>query len=176
MDDGSRRDFLWKVLARIDFYINTTNTKAAFILSVNSLLFGLLALNGEQLLADFHHRGLHVTMAVVLAVLGALLILSLGFAISVIAPFLDSGSRTNKYHSKIFFGSIAKFEEVDYLGAVKNLIEKDADEDLARQIYVVAKGADGKFARLQTASRLLLWGSIPLILFFMFVKFISAIF
>lgn len=40
LDEAQRIDFLWKVIARYDTYISATNTKASFLVALNSLVVG----------------------------------------------------------------------------------------------------------------------------------------
>jgi hypothetical protein len=63
-----------------------------------------------------------------------------------IFPYLKEGSQnSDSTKSRIFFGSIAKYDIDSYLILKKSFDENLAIEDLQRQIHIVAKGINTKY-------------------------------
>jgi hypothetical protein len=72
--------------------------------------------------------------------------------IKAVYPFLVSGnSSKEKYHSHIFFNSVAEFTtDKDYFDSLSKQSDHEFNLDLSKQIYQLAKG-------LQLKNKLLAW-------------------
>lgn len=155
------------VLNRIDTYINSINTKGTFVVAFTTFLCGSLIAKFTELkkLIDLsNHSGLIYFLLIVLFSISIITVFFVGLAIF---PFLKSGnSTTSKYHSHIFFNSIAEFKsENEYLESCKSYDEKDASLDLQRQIYTLSKGLKSKFQKIGFAMVLFFVNLLILALF-----------
>ena len=77
------------------------------------------------------------------------------FIIKAVYPFLNSGnSSIDKYHSYIFFNSVAEFKtEKDYTDSYSKQSDIEVENDLTRQAYQLAKGLKSKFYHIEWAMR-----------------------
>lgn len=165
-----KKDFLWRVIHRYDTYIDTTNSKAAFLIAWNTFLFGTLVVKS----ADFamglstHPKlqGGFWTIAVMLAIS---CLASLWFTFKVVNPFLSSPRKPMDYHSLIFFCHVAELDESKYLTEIESLTEDKAVRDLAFQANVLAKGTTAKFTSLKLAIGIILIAQIPAIAALLFI-------
>ncbi|AHZ85170.1 hypothetical protein Bb109J_c2480 [Bdellovibrio bacteriovorus] len=175
--DEIRRDFLWKVIGRFDLYIGSTNTKAAFILTFCTVALGVVATNPEKLLLPFeNHSWLFKLIAVaIFAVIGTL-IGALWFILKVVNPFLKTSSEPGGYHSRVFFSDVANVPTADkYLASIKRMTVLEMEEDLTKQAYSLAEGASLKFKNLKLAIGFLLFGTIPIFVFYLLSRLIVTI-
>lgn len=143
-------DYLFKVINRFDFYINSTNTKASLILAWNGVLIGTVLLKYGEILSAFQPAGWSKGAAVVLLTLiGICSLVSNVFVLSVVFPFLRPSSKSTagrilKSESTLFFGSVAATGSEGYH---KRIVEIDAEEvlaDLADQAATIAQGLQDK--------------------------------
>lgn len=155
-----RIDFLFKIINRFDFYINSTNTKASLIIAWNGVLIGTVLLKYGEILQAFgagtNARALSVWL---LFLIGGSAVLSNFIVFSVIFPFLKFNSKRAAVgkmfqdESLLFFSAVAKLDSEDYL---KKLVENTEDDilmDLADQTTTVAQGLNRKMYLL----RISLW-------------------
>ena len=131
-------------LLRIDTYINSINTKGAFIVAFNTFIIGGVLSNYSKIVDSTNCICL---VKISIVALTSLAILSTFFVGLAVFPFLKSGNIKEGYQSNIFFGSIAKFKEAkEYLDATQNYGEEKYVEDLKRQIHVLSQGLAKKFS------------------------------
>ena len=138
------------VLQRIDTYINSINTKGSFIVAFTTFICGSLIAKHtdlKQLILESEHAELSNCLIIILFILSILTVFIVGLAIF---PYLKSGnSTTSKYHSHIFFNSIAEFEsEKDFLKSCESYSDADAVNDIQRQVYTLSKGLKSKFKKI----------------------------
>jgi hypothetical protein len=146
------------VLQRIDTYINSINTKGSFIVAFTTFICGSLIAKYadlKQLILESEHVELINCLIIILFIISILTVFIVGLAIF---PYLKSGnSTTSKYHSHIFFNSIAEFEsEKDFMKSCEAYSKTDAINDLQRQVYTLSKGLKSKFKKIGFAMILFL--------------------
>ncbi len=77
--DGAPSDLLWKIIQRYDYYIGTTNAKAAIIATFNTFVFGAIVIKWQDLLPLFGaHRHAAILAGCFLAVAAIASLVSLG--------------------------------------------------------------------------------------------------
>jgi len=144
------------IIQRYDNYINGANTKGAFLLAFNTFLCGGLLTNYKELtdLVGAPHVDYLKTGIFLLVLAG---IISLIIVLLAVYPFLSSGnSSQDKYHSLIYFGSVAQLDDPkEYHKAICAQDEAAATEDLARQTYLLSKALFKKFKQLEWATKII---------------------
>jgi hypothetical protein len=85
--------------------------------------------------------------------------------IKAVYPFLKSGnSSIEKYHSHIFFNSVAEFHtDKTYYESLTELSDEDFNRDLANQAFKLAKGLKNKYRFLEWAM-LVVYGELFIII------------
>jgi len=148
-------DYLFKVINRFDFYVNSTNTKGSLIIAWNGILIGTVLLKSDDILTVFQSKGWAKIIAVVLLVLvGTCNLISNVFVFSVVFPFLRPSSklptgRIMQNESMLFFGSVAAMGSRDYY---RKIVDSDVEEiltDLADQAATIAQGLEIKMQLIQ---------------------------
>ncbi len=165
-DTGTKTDFLWKTIGRIDTYIGTTNAKAALIVAFDTFLLGGLLLKASDILTPLQPTPWAHTAALwLIATVGVASVASLWITLSVVQPFLTSNKRPGQYHSRIFFGDIAEVADASaFLTQAKEASPDEMFDDLAQQLHVVSTIACKKFKRLQWVTRVAVFVQIPMLL------------
>lgn len=156
--------FLKKIIERIDFYIGSVNTKAAFIITFNSLVLGSIIFDLNKFINSFSSPGfqIFILLAVVCILIG--LFFSYYRIFEAVAPFLKSGnykseaveteleeSSTKEYKTHMFFGSISLLKKHEYAKEIKELTEDKIIEDYSNQIHELAVGASEKFEKVKAS-------------------------
>ena len=142
------------VLDRFDHYIEGANSKGNFLLAFSAFLFGFVVTSFETILAYDNGQSKSLTSGLLVAILIVGLV-SIAFTISAVFPFLKTNnSSSKKYHSLLFFNSIAEMEEDTFLQQYREQKDKKACKDMARQIFAISKGLKTKYARISWAIRL----------------------
>lgn len=144
------KDHYKLVLQRIDTYINSINTKGSFIVAFSTFICGSLIAKYAELniiIRESHHPDFINLLIIAVFSVSILTVFVVGLAVY---PFLKSGNSTKtKYHSHIFFNSIAEFEsEKEFLKSCESYSETDAEEDLKRQVYILSRGLKSKFKKI----------------------------
>jgi hypothetical protein len=143
-------DYLFDVLDRFDFYINSSNTKASIILAWNGIVIGTVLLKYEEITRLFQGMSWAKNLSVIMLVLiGLSGVISNIFVFSVVFPFLKPTSKQSKRgvletESMLFFGSVAAIGGEAYL---KQIINTDADQmlaDLTDQAATIAQALQSK--------------------------------
>lgn len=170
-------DFLWKVLGRYDFYIGSTNTKAALLIAYNTFVVSGIILKWRDISPCFaSHPKLAITGAALLFLLAIFSLASLVFTFRTINPYTKTCRQPGKYHSKIFFSDVAQYESADnYHDSIKMSSSEILFEDLAKQTYVVARGVDSKFAELKKAIGAILFFQLPTLVAVLLVHLITKL-
>lgn len=151
-DTPDLRSFLWDTIKRIDFYINTTNTKATIIIAFNTFLTGSLILKYKDILDLFDKESHKLIMVsgIVLSLSCICSFISLIFIFKVVTPFLGSFKNEKSYLSKLFFSDIAKnVTAQDYINELKKSNNSSIIDDLGIQAYSLAKGTESKFENIK---------------------------
>lgn len=145
-----RDKFLWDVIKRIDFYIGTTNTKAAFLIPFNTFIFATIVLQYKQW-PDFlgpNHLLLQTIGQGLLALIALACLFSLIPTFLTINPFMKGD--TDK--SLLFYRDIATMTVNDYNIKIQTLERATAVSDMAKQAYALSQGVTHKFWLLRVAT------------------------
>lgn len=158
-------EFLWKTIQRYDAYIAETNSKAAFLIAWNTFLFGTVVVKGQEFTTSMGPlpwvRAATETILIIIAVVS---LVSLWLTFRVVNPFLKSPSKLLTYHSLVYFGHVAQFNEDEYRDLINTRSEEYILGDLAYQANVLARGLVSKFALLKMAIAAIVYGQIPLLI------------
>jgi len=136
------------VLSRFDHYIEGANSKGNFLLAFSAFLFGFIVTNFNDIVEfnNFSGKNWITGLLIVILVFG---IISIGLTIAAVFPFLKTNNSTSKkYHSLVFFNSIAEMNEEDFLIQYKEQKDKKVCKDMAMQIYAISKGLKTKYNRI----------------------------
>lgn len=137
------------LIQRYDHYIAAANIKGNFLLAFNTFLAGIILANYKEIKGLIQDENMIIYFHGLLISIFALTILSASFIISAVYPFFGSGkSSKNKYHSLIFFRTVADHEEVEFLQKFNSQDDIEVDEDYSRQVFWLAKGLTSKYKRL----------------------------
>ncbi len=141
------------IILRFDNYINAANTKGNFLLAFNTFLCGGIISNYKYLLEFVDCPSNYYLVNYCIIALFIFSIITTFFIINAVYPFLKSGnSSIDKYHSHIFFNSVAEFKNGNkYYTSLNKQTAQEVDEDLANQSYHLAKGLKKKFRLLKYA-------------------------
>ncbi|WP_273277732.1 Pycsar system effector family protein [Maribacter polysiphoniae] len=142
------------VLARFDHYIEGANSKGNFLLAFSAFLFGFIVTSFKTIVEfnDSDAKNWTIGLLVTILIVG---LVSIAFTIAAVFPFLKTNnSSSKKYHSLVFFNSIADMEEDNFLKQYKNQKDKKACKDMTKQIYAISKGLKTKYFRISWAIRL----------------------
>lgn len=170
--ENKNSDFLFEVLKRYDHFIATTNVKAGLLLSfLGVVIFGVVL----RLTFNDYSNDSQTNVFVGIAFL---LLTSCVFTawklIQVVLPNTTTGNQTR---SLIFFSDVAKLEKSsDYLIKLENITRENLNNDLAEQVYFVAKVTNDKFDKLHEASKLIKYMVLPILMVFFTAYLIKWIF
>ncbi len=142
------------VLDRFDHYIEGANSKGNFLLAFSAFLFGFIVTSINSIVAfnNFKAQGWTTGLLILILILG---LVSIAFTIAAVFPFLKTNnSSSKKYHSLIFFNSIADMDEDNFLTQYKEQKDKKINKDIAKQIYAISKGLKTKYNRISWAIKL----------------------
>lgn len=151
----NERDHSKFIIQRFDNYISGANTKGSFLLAFNTFICSVIVSNYKSLKELVAcEKGLHY-LDISLVVLLVIAILTSIFILNAVYPFLKSGnSSKEKYHSNIFFGSVAEYDnETKYLESFQQQTDVLVNEDMVRQSYQLAKGLKNKYISLSWGIR-----------------------
>lgn len=131
MDNQQKTEMLLNDISRYDLYINSVNSKVAFILAFNSAV--LFAITQKHL--NF------ITCNSMTIIYISLLLLSCAFSFWAVKPYLFSG---NKSGSLRFFKDVAAMKKEVYLSRIEKLNYEEYQKDLASQAKALAYGLNSK--------------------------------
>lgn len=175
-ETGTKTDFLWKTMGRIDSYIGTTNAKAALIVAFDTFLLGGLLLKAGDILTPLKPvPSAHTAALWLIAAIGVASVVSLWLTLSVVQPFLTSNKRPGQYHSRIFFGDIAEVKDtIAFMSQVRGANADEMLDDLAQQVHVVSGIACTKFKRLRRVTQVAVFAQIPVLLALLLVALFAT--
>jgi hypothetical protein len=174
----SKVDFLWKIIQRFDFYINSTNTKASAIIAFNTFVVGGIVLKASDLLpAKQLHHCLAIVSSVSLLIAATASLVSLGITFSVISPFLKSSEKQEQYTSSIFFAHVAALSDpIKFYQQIQYVDDEKILKDLCVQSHSLAQGLNSKFNRMQIAFRAIIFFQFPALGFVILIKLCTLAF
>lgn len=155
--DDDKKYLLDKTLSRLDTYITSVNTKAAFIVTFNVFVLGAVIVNCNGVMAPIKIAIYKYLIGLLFYVIAAGAALSVFYVFKAVSPFLKSGNADESYQTLLFFGSISNMGLDKYRESV---LQSDADmiiTDLIRQNHILAVGASEKFKNLSTSIFLLIY-------------------
>ena len=143
------------LIQRFDNYISGANTKGNFLLAFNTFLCGVLVANYDKLSLLIENECClgYFNATIILMLLAGLV--AICFIIKAVYPFSKSGnSSADKYHSKVYFNSIAEFNsDKEFAKIYQSQKDDEVNEDLAKQAYILSKGLKSKYRNLNWAMR-----------------------
>lgn len=164
MDHKSQIENSKYLLDRFDHYIEGANSKGNFLLAFGAVLCGFVITNYDEIIS-FNNCKLENWVSGLLITVLISGIVSIGFTIAAVFPFLKtSNSSSQKYHSLVFFKSIAEMEEERFLKEFKKQEDKKVRNDLAKQIFAISKGLKMKYIKISWAIRLVFFQLIILLI------------
>jgi hypothetical protein len=157
------QSFLWRIMARYDFYIGVTHSKAAVLLAFNTVLLSAVALKWSDLAAMFAGAPGLATAATCFVALGAVACLvAMGAIVSLLNPFVAPSARAGLRPSNIFYCHVARLASGDdFLSVVRAQEPSDRTLDCALQAHALARAVDQKYRRMRLAVRVVLFGELP---------------
>jgi len=159
------------VLNRFDHYIEGANSKGNFLLAFSAFLFGFIVTSFNDIIAFNNGKAENWTIVILIGIL-VIGILSIGFTIAAVFPFLKTNnSSSKKYHSLVFFNSIADMNEEDFLTQYKEQKDKKVCKDIAKQIYAISKGLKTKYNRIRWSIRMV-FVQLVLLLIIIIIKIV----
>lgn len=169
--ENQRIDQSRYVLNRFDHYIEGANSKGNFLLAFSAFLFGFIITSFNYILEMNNCKSYKLTasLLVVTLIFG---LISIAFTIAAVFPFLKTNnSSSKKYHSLVFFKSIAEMDEKDFLKEFKNQSDKKVNKDIVKQIYAISEGLKVKYDRISWAIRFI-FAQLLLLLLLIVIKII----
>lgn len=159
------------ILDRFDHYIEGANSKGNFLLAFSAFLFGFVVTSFNDIVA-FNNQNAKDWTTFLLVLILIIGIISIGFTISAVFPFLKTNnSSSKKYHSLVFFKSIAEMSEEDFLAQYKEQKDKKVRKDMAKQIYAISKGLKSKYLKISWAIRFV-FAQLIILLLIIIIKLI----
>jgi hypothetical protein len=174
---GMTPDGLWKILQRLDGYVNTTNARAPLVMTFNTFVVGGTVLQWRTIVQEFTEASWAVTVAsILLVVIGGAALVSLALVFRIIAPSHAGGSGSATPQSLIFFEEIARHASADaYATRVSGVTEAALMADLARQAMGVATSLREKYQILRRATRIILRIQIPAVATLLVLKLVVVL-
>lgn len=155
-DQKIRLSGMWDTLKRYDGYIATVNFRCGLIASFSAAVFGGVLLKADGLLALSDSR--NYMLALMLATLAILALLSIYWVVRTIWPDLSSNTSGSDKPSLLFFGSVAQSYTVsEYVAAARARTIDDLEVDLAVQVHEVAQITLKKFELVAKAAKCVKW-------------------
>lgn len=140
------------LLSRFDTYYTAVNVKSNFLLAFNTFFGGAIILSRDNILS-LATKDCSLFLNVSLAIFFLLTLISTGFIILAINPFLSHGSKHGDgYASLLFFGSVSKLTFNEFESRVKEADQEIINRDFTKQIHLLSKGLSTKYNRLKIAS------------------------
>jgi plasmid maintenance system killer protein len=171
-------EFLWKIIQRFDFYINSTNTKASAIIAFNIFVLGGIVLKASELLpAKQTYRFLAAVSSVSLLIAAIASLVSLGITFSVISPFLKSFKKQDRYTSNLFFIHVANLgDPIRLYQQIESADDEDVLKDLSVQAYSLAQGLNKKFNKMRIAFQAMIFFQFPAFGLAVLIKLFTLVF
>ena len=142
-EKNNKIDILWKIIARYDHYINTTNSKASLVAAWNGIVIGTVLLKFEDIIKMYQEYCFGTIIAsVCIFSLGFSSLLSNFFIFRVVLPHLSKTNSSNR--SLIYFGDVSSLSKEEY---VKKILDSDTaviTTDMAEQATILANTLKNK--------------------------------
>lgn len=155
--DGNKKYLLEKVLDRIDFYTNTVNVKAGFIIAFNTFILGSVGFKYSTLINSFNCKNIKLIITFILLVIVFGVGMSIYKTFKAVYPFLDSGSEDSSYKSLLFFKSIDQMGEQNFFDKLEDLNDDILEKDFKKQTYILSHGLSEKFEYISKSMFWIVW-------------------
>lgn len=132
------------IISRYDHYYDAVNNKGQFFLGLNTFIIGGL---GAAFLLIKDKPECSYIYYILFILLFILSFVSITFTLIAILPYLKS----NHQKSLVFFGSVAEFDNDQYVKTINNTSDKKSMNDFASQAHHLAVGLKKKYRWLQFA-------------------------
>lgn len=136
------------VLSRYDHYYDSVNNKGTYYLTLNAFLIGAVFTVYTTFKNDIEFNRIVIGFMILSVCAG---LLSIVITLLAINPFLKSGE-SKKYQSLIFFGSISKMKEHEFIKDFMMQKETDIQKDMLTQIHKLSEGLCSKYDKLKFAA------------------------
>jgi hypothetical protein len=143
------------LIQRYDNYISGANTKGNFLLAFITFLTGSIVTNYCKLTELIKTELGLLLFNISLASIIIINLIILGLVIKAVYPFLKSGnSSKEKYHSHVYFNSVAEFEDgKSFYESFSKQSDNDIMIDLANQAFQLANGLEKKYYFLRLSMK-----------------------
>lgn len=141
------------LIQRYDAYYSSVNTKGSFMLAFNTFLAGAMVTSYKDIAPHLESGNGKLWFNILLLLLISLSIISLTIIVKAIYPYLKSGNSTqDKYHSLIFFKSVAEYSSLEKFQKEYSSQTEDAvTDDMEKQVYELAQGLKKKYNLISVA-------------------------
>lgn len=155
MDKKEQLELLFRKIARYDFYINSTNTKASIIIAWNGIIIGTIFLKYNSIIEQYcKPEWAYYISNILLILLSISSILSIFFVFKVVHPFLlSSNSKDGTAKSLMFFGDVSEISYNEYAKRESELTYDEALSDSILQAHILAIGLSRKMKDMQKSIR-----------------------
>lgn len=160
----NQKILLEKNLSRFDTYINSVNTKAAFLVTFNTFVLGTLLLGQSNILSSFCNANLSYWAVIFFVFCLTSIAIAITLSLLAVNPFLKSGNQGDSYKTILFFKSVSNMDLDEYKDRIQQLDNDQLINDLACQTHILAKGATHKFQTIQKATYVTVGGTILMLL------------
>jgi hypothetical protein len=162
LDEAQRIDFLWKVIARYDTYISATNTKASFIVALNSFMVGTILVKWNSIVSDASGSALRNVLHLALGATAVCAAVAVVLCLLAVAPYLRTKGDESHYLSAVFFGDVAMHSlPGDYRDYIVKATRRSLAEDLSFQAHALAGGLAKKFRLIKAGMNVAIFGQVP---------------
>jgi len=151
------------IISRFDHYYDCVNSKANFYLTFNTVIIAGLVPSYFFITKHFQTGVIEQYLFILIGIVSVISIIS---TLLAVYPFLNSGN-SHKYKSLLFFESIVKMKEKEFVEDFTAQKLEQQIEDMTYQAYQLARGLNAKYQKLKFSGWLI---AISLI-----VMFVTAI-
>lgn len=155
-------DYLFKIIARYDTYINSTNAKASLIIAWNGVVIGAVLLKFDSIVKMYESLSCGSLIAkIFITLIGLCSVISNILVFRVVFPFLKATrEKKSKRKSLIFFGSVASMGNKEYIEKFKTISEEDFLDDITEQAAVIAEGLNIKMKNMKWSIEVIYGGLV----------------
>jgi hypothetical protein len=160
------------VIGRFDHYNDSVNSKGAFYIGLNTFLLGGVFVGFNALYKEMDIPAVLWLLLITFAICS---VASAVLTIVAINPFLDSGNEATAKNSLIFFGSVARHQQQNFVHDFTNQDEHRKLSDTLNQAWMLSQGLKSKYKKLRVAGWMLIiqFGLLIPIIYLTTTKLIS---
>lgn len=136
------------IISRFDHYYDAVNSKGSYYLTLNSFLIGFAFVVYTTFSKEYEFNRIIIGLLILTVVAG---LTSIIITLLAVNPFFKSGE-SKKYQSLIFFASISKMKEEEFVKDFLGQTPQALQTDLLIQIHKLSEGLSSKYEKLKLAS------------------------